>query len=167
MFDSLSLQLAKAERNDDTNPSTKFRFKDISSGARLRDYITAIDWLSEAGIICPCYNTSCIASPISAYKLEGQFKLYFNDTGLFLSTLSNDVIKTIDINQDNTYKGYIYENLIADALSKNDIDLYYFGDYKKEIDFLIPTNSYLLACEVKSGRVAMGITHLLNSKIVK
>ncbi len=162
IFDAIPQQLAKVETNE--NNYTKFRFKDVAPNARFRDYVNALDWLEEAGVVCPCYNTSKIESPISAYKINGQFKLYFNDTGLLIASLSNDARTSIIENKDNTYKGYVYENLVADALSKNDLSLYYYGDYAKEIDFVIPTNKGLLVCEVKSGRAAAkSISKLISS----
>ncbi len=154
VYDSIPIQLSREENTKNKNSSTKFRFSDVTSGGKFRDYVDAIDWLSEAGVINVCYNTSSIMSPINAYKIENQFKIYLNDTGLLFSLLTNDITSAVYQSTNNIYKGYIYENLIADALSKNDVPLFYNAtnsDQTLEIDFLIPTNSGLLATEVKAS----------------
>ncbi len=154
VFDSIPIQLAKIEKPDEKNSSTKFRFKDIEEGAKFREYSDTIDWLNESGITSICYNTTEVSSPINAYRQENQFKLFMNDTGLLLSMLSGDIISKLTNGSFNTYKGYIFENLVADALSKNDVPLYYNGDDKHEIDFILPTFNGLVIIEVKSGRAS-------------
>jgi predicted AAA+ superfamily ATPase len=51
----------------------------------------------------------------------------------------------------NIYKGAIYENIIADAFSKNGISLYYFHkESGLEIDFVSVINDLLSVVEVKA-----------------
>ena len=49
------------------------------------------------------------------------------------------------------YKGYIYENIIADALSKMSIPLYYFSkESGLEIDFISRHENDIILIEVKA-----------------
>ncbi len=153
VFDCVPNQLSKQEDVNDAKTPTKFRFNQVSSGGKFRNYVEAIDWLSEAGVIKVCHNTSSIDSPISAYSIENQLKIYLNDTGLLMASLSKDVTTTIYNQKDFVYKGFIYENLIADALSKNDVPLYYHSiNNNLEIDYIVSTSSGLILLEVKSGK---------------
>ena len=153
VFDSVPNQLSKQEDASDIKTPTKFRFNQVSSGGKFRNYVEAIDWLSEAGVIKVCHNTSSIDTPISAYSIENQLKIYLNDTGLLMASLSKDVTTSIYNQKDFIYKGFIYESLIADALSKNDVPLYYHSiNNNLEIDYIVSTSSGLILLEVKSGK---------------
>ncbi len=67
--------------------------------------------------------------------------------------MDKKVTRNIYLQKDFIYKGYIYENLIADALSKNNLPLYYYSkDSRLEVDFIVSTQNDLLVLEVKSGK---------------
>ncbi len=164
LYESIPKQLAKSQELD-SNTSTKFKFGQVSSGARFRDYSEAIQWLKDAGLINVCYNVENIKSPINAYKIENNVKIYMNDTGLFMSTIDFKVMSSIYMSDFGTYKGYIYENVIADQLSKNGFELYYYEKNSRgEIDFIITTNSDLIAIDSKSNK---GNTETLSNTLKK
>ncbi len=71
------------------------------------------------------------------------------DTGLLMSMFDSDIYDAIISGDMKTYKGYIYENIIADAFSKNSIPLFYYSD-KYEIDFLTQFNLKICPIEVKA-----------------
>lgn len=49
------------------------------------------------------------------------------------------------------YKGAIYENIVADGLSKNDVPLYYYSKNNSlEIDFIYKHQNEILPLEVKA-----------------
>ena len=57
---------------------------------------------------------------------KSTFKIYVTDTGLFIAMLEDGTTDNI-INGDlKIYKGAIFENIIADAFSKMNKDLYYY-----------------------------------------
>ena len=142
VFESIPQQLAA--------DNSKFKFKDIEKNKKFRDYEQAIRWLQEAGIISVCYNISNVEFPLEAYKIRNWFKIYVQDTGLFLSMLDKSMTKSILTNQLGMYKGYIYENIIADAFTKNGINLFYYNN-KIEIDFLTQYNMKVVPIEVKAN----------------
>ncbi len=153
VFDNIPLQLAREENTNSSNCSTKFRFSEITSGGKFRNFVEAIDWLKEAGVINVCNNLSNLAIPLKSYQIENQLKIYLNDTGLLLASLDKKVTTNIYLQKNFIYKGYIYENLIADALTKNNLPLYYYSiDSRLEIDFVVTTKNDILVLEVKSGK---------------
>ncbi len=153
VFDNVPVQLAREENPQSSNSSTKFRFNEVTSGGKFRNFIDAINWLKEAGVISVCNNLSNVSIPLKSYQIENQLKIYLNDTGLLLASLEKKVTTNIYEKKDFIYKGYIYENLIADALTKNNIPLYFHSiDSRLEVDFVVSTEKDLLVLEVKSGK---------------
>ncbi len=143
VFDSIPAQLAKENK--------KFVFSAISKKGRSSEYMPAIQWLKDYGLINICYNLSNIDRPLEGYKIDNIFKLYFVDSGLFISLLGKGTASKILNDNLNIYNGAIYENIIADAFSKNSIPLYYFHkDSGLEIDFVSVINDLLSVVEVKS-----------------
>ncbi len=142
VFDSIPSQLAKENK--------KFTYSAISKHARSSEYEAAIMWLIDFGLVVPCFNLSTIDRPLEGYKIENIFKLYFKDSGLFISLLEKGSAFKILNGQLNIYKGAIYENIIADAFSKNKNKLYYFHkDSGLEIDFVTIVDDKTSLVEVK------------------
>lgn len=144
VYNSIPNQLAKENK--------KFQYKLISSKANSRDYREAITWLEEFGLIKLCYNLKSLKLPLSAYRCEDIFKMYVVDSGLFVAMLDDGSV--YDIINDNLkiYNGAIYENIIAESFSKNDINLYYFNkNSETEIDFVSKINNELTLIEVKAN----------------
>ena len=143
VFDSIPAQLAKENK--------KFVFSAMSKKGRSSEYMPAIQWLKDYGLINFCYNLSTIDRPLEGYKIDNIFKLYFVDSGLFISMLERGTARKILKDNLNIYKGAIYENIIADAFSKNGISLYYFHkESGLEIDFVSVINDLLSIVEVKA-----------------
>ena len=143
VFDSIPAQLAKENK--------KFVFSAISKKGRSSEYMPAIQWLKDYGLINICYNLSNIDRPLEGYKIDNIFKLYFVDSGLFISLLDRGTASKILNDNLNIYKGAVYENIIADAFSKNSMSLYYFHkDSGLEIDFVSVINDLLSIVEVKA-----------------
>ncbi len=151
LYDSIPRQLAKSENFSDKKASLKFKFSEVSNNGKFRDYVEMIQWLSDAGLINICHNLKTIDSPISAYIIDNYFKIFMNDTGLFLASLEDEATKQLWDNTMTSYKGYVFENLIADQLSKNNLKLYYWEKNPVEIDFVISTSNSIIALEVKSS----------------
>lgn len=143
VFESIPAQLAKENK--------KFIFSAISKKGRSSEYMPAIQWLKDYGLINICYNLSNIDRPLEGYKIDNIFKLYFADSGLFISMLERGTASKILNDNLNIYKGAIYENIIADAFSKNGMPLYYFHkESGLEIDFVSVINDLLSIVEVKA-----------------
>lgn len=162
VFNSIPSQLAKENK--------KFVFSNLSKHGRSSDYLIAIQWLYDYGLINICYNLSTIDRPLEGNKIDNIFKLYFADSGLFVAMLEKGSVNKI-LNDDlNIYKGAIYENIIADAFSKNNIPLYYFHKNSGlEIDFIsiINDKTSLIEIKAKNGNVKSSKVVLENKEKYK
>ena len=162
VFDSLPSQLAKENK--------KFTYASLSNHARRSDYQAAIQWLCDFGLVVPCYNLSTIDRPLEGYKMDDCFKLYFKDSGLFVSLLERGTTYKILNGELNIYKGAIYENIIGEAFSKNKKNLYYFHkDSGLEIDFVsvIDDLTTLIEVKAKNGNSKSAKTVLANKEKYK
>lgn len=162
VFDSLPSQLAKENK--------KFTYASLSNHARSSDYQAAIQWLCDFGLVVPCYNLSTIDRPLEGYKMDDCFKLYFKDSGLFVSLLERGTTYKILNGELNIYKGAIYENIIGEAFSKNKKNLYYFHkDSGLEIDFVsvIDDLTTLIEVKAKNGNSKSAKTVLANKEKYK
>ena len=143
VFDSIPAQLAKENK--------KFVFSTLEKKGRSEKYLPAIQWLCDFGIINLCYNLNNISEPLEGNKIDNIFKIYMQDSGLFISMLDRDCHAKILSGDLGIYKGAIFENIIADSFSKQDKKLYYFHkDSGLEIDFISKVKDEISLIEVKS-----------------
>lgn len=132
----------------------KFRISKVASGARNRDYVGVVEWLDNAGIVNVCYCMDTPALPLGGNNQPDNFKLYFRDTGLLIGSLDDEVQDDLRANKNfNTYKGAIYENIVADMLYKQGYSLYFFRNEKStiEMDFFVRDADSLIPVEVKAN----------------
>ena len=143
-FLSLPRQLAKDYK--------KFQYSVVDKKGSARKYEGSLMWLLDAGIVSFCYNLGRMELPFEGNANTDAFKVYMNDTGLLVSMLEDGSQADIINGNLGIYKGAIYENIVADILTKNNRKLYYF-EYKGdlEIDFLIRYREVATAIEVKSA----------------
>lgn len=148
------------------NENKKFQITKIGDGARNREYIGVLDWLDRAGIVNICYCLEQVSLPLKGNYNPGNYRIYFGDTGLLIGALDEEAQDDLRKNQNfNTYKGAIYENIIADMLVKQGYDLYFYKNEKGtlEMDFFIRDKDSLIPVEVKANDNS---TASLNSLIV-
>lgn len=102
-------------------------------------------------IISRCYNLSTTELPLEGNKHEDIFKVYMQDSGLFVAMLEDGTQADILNGNLLIYKGAIYENIVADAFSKMSRKLYYFHkDSGLEIDFVTRYHGKCTLIEVKA-----------------
>lgn len=143
VFESIPSQLAKENK--------KFVFSALEKKGRSENYLPAIQWLYDFGIINLCYNLSNISEPLEGNKIDNIFKIYMQDSGLFVAMLDRDCAAKILSGDLGLYKGAIFENIIADCFSKQDRKLYYFHkDSGLEIDFVTKVKDEIALIEVKA-----------------
>lgn len=145
VFNSIPTQLAKENK--------KFQLSKVENGARFKDYRGCTEWLSDAGIINICYCLNEPSLPLSGNFDIDKFKLYFSDTGLFVSLLDEESQEDLRTNKNlGIYKGALFENIVGEALVKMGYKLYYYKrpDGSLEEDFFIRSKSNLIPIEVKS-----------------
>lgn len=145
----------------------KFQMSKVARSARNRDYIGTVEWLDNAGIINVCHCLDQPELPLKGNYDPDNYKLYFRDTGLLIGSLDEEVQEDLRYNKNfNTYKGAIYENIVADMLVKQGYGLYFYRNEKAtvEMDFFVRDASSLIPIEVKA---IDGATPSLNALITK
>ena len=146
----------------------KFQISKVAKGARSRDYIGTIDWLKNAGIINVCYCMEQPELPLRGNYNPDNYKVYFRDTGLLIGSLDDEVQRDLRDNKNfNTYKGAIYENIVADMLVKQGYELYFYRNSKStlEIDFFLRDAASLIPVEVKAtDNATPSLNNLIKNK---
>ncbi len=132
----------------------KFQISKIRSGARNRDYVGVVEWLNRAGIVNICYCLSTPELPLKGNFNPDHYKIYYRDTGLLIGSLDEEVQMDLRYNKNfNTYKGALYENIVADMLVKQGYSLYFYRNEKGtiEMDFFVRDMDSLIPIEVKAN----------------
>ena len=157
LYRHISSQLAKDNH--------KFQITKLSHGARSRDYKGIKEWLLDAGIINIAYNLGKLELPFDLNEQSNNFRIYYSDHSLFISSLDEETRKDI-INNDNyqIHSGALFESLISESLIKQGYKLYFYKneDASIELDFVLRYKNEILPVEVKQGR---GKSKSLNSII--
>ena len=136
------------------NENKKFQISKIQNGARNREYIGVLDWLDRAGIINICYSLNQVCLPLKGNYNPNNYRIYFGDSGLLIGSLDEEAQDDLRKNQNfNTYKGAIFENVVADMLVKQGYNLYFYKNEKGtlEMDFFIRDDNSLIPIEVKAN----------------
>lgn len=145
VFNSIPVQLAKENK--------KFQISKVANGAKFKDYWGCIEWLCDAGMVNVCHCLHTPELPLKGNYEESKYKIYFKDTGLLVANLDDESQEDLRANRNmNVYKGALYENIVAEILSKQGYELFY---YKKENstleqDFFVRTKKTLVPVEVKA-----------------
>ena len=159
VFNQIAPQLAKENK--------KFQYSKIAPGARSREYFGCVEWLLDAGVASICHCLNFPELPLKGNADMQKFKLYVPDTGLLVAMLDDEAGDDLRINNNlGVYKGAIYENIVAEALSKSGYDLYYYRreDGSLEQDFFVRTASELLPIEGKGGNsISKSLRNLIAS----
>ena len=153
------------------NENKKFQISKVEIGARTREYVGTIEWLDNAGIINVCYCLAQPELPLKGNYNPDNFRLYFRDTGLLIGSLDEEVQEDLRNNKNfNTYKGAIYENIVADMLVKQGYNLYFYKNEKGtiEMNFFVRDTDSLIPVEVKADDGAtISLNNLIESERFK
>ncbi|MBR1929475.1 MAG: ATP-binding protein [Paludibacteraceae bacterium] len=144
----------------------KYQITKIAKGARNREYIGAVDWLRQAGVVNVCYCLNNVELPLKGNYTPDNYKLYYHDTGLLIASLDEEAQQDLRANKNfGTYKGAIYENVIGEMLRKSGYEQLYFYKHDNpaiEMDFFVRDADSLVPIEVKAKD---GATASLNNLI--
>lgn len=158
VYNHISAFLAKENK--------KYQITKIAKGARNREYIGAVDWLKQAGVINVCYCLNNVELPLKGNYAPENYKLYYHDTGLLIASLDEEAQEDLRTNKNfGTYKGAVYENIVGEMLRKSGYEQLYFYKHENpaiEMDFFVRDAQSLVPVEVKSKD---GATASLNNLI--
>lgn len=121
----------------------------------------------NAGIINVCYCLANVELPLKGNYDPKNYKIYYKDTGMLVASLDEEVQEDLRANKSlGTYKGALYENIVAESLSKQGYDLFFFkhDNPALEMDFFVRNSDSLIPVEVKAGNTATAsLCRLTNS----
>ncbi len=144
----------------------KFQITKVAKGARNREYIGAVEWLKEAGVINVCYCLNNVELPLKGNYDPDFYKIYYHDTGLLIASLDEEAQDDLRVNRNfGTYKGAVYENVVGEMLRKSGYEQLYFYKHDNpavEMDFFVRDADSLIPIEVKAKD---GTTASLNNLI--
>ena len=145
VFDSIPVQLAKENK--------KFKASMVAGRGRFAEYRGCLDWLQTAGMVMLCHCLKHPELPLKGNYDPDKVKAYYADTGLLISQLDDE--SQLDFRQNRNlgvYKGALYESIVAEALVKSGLGLYYYKRENStlEEDFFARTASRLVPVEVKA-----------------
>lgn len=146
VFNRIPVQLAQENK--------KFQISKVAPGAKAKDYWGCVEWLNDAGIINICHCMNFPELPLKGNYDPTRYKLYLADTGMLIAQLDDEVQEDLRANHNlGTYKGALYENIVAESLVKMGADLFYYKrqDSTLEQDFFLRTPTHLVPIEVKAG----------------
>ena len=139
----------------------------MAHGARNREYIGAVEWLQNAGVINTCYCLSNVELPLKGNYEADTYKIYYHDTGLLVASLDEEAQEDLRANKNfGTYKGALYENIVGEMLRKSGYEQLYY--YKRdspaiEMDFFVRDEDSLIPVEVKANDGATAsLNHLID-----
>ena len=163
VYDHVPAQLAKENK--------KFQVSKVAPGARFRDYRGCVEWLEDAGVVRACYCLGRPELPLKGNYKDDIFKLYMTDTGLLISMLDDAAQHDLRANRNfGMFKGALYENVVAEALTKSGLDLFYWkkDNATLEQDFFVRTANCLVPVEVKGeAGVGRSMRTLINSEVYR
>lgn len=145
-FESIPAQLARENK--------KFTYSVIRQNARSSQYRGSLQWIEDAGIIRRCYNLSITELPLDGNADKDSFKVYMADIGLLVSMLEEGTAWSIMQGNMLSYKGAVFENLLADIFGKMGRKLYYFQKTSGlELDFVMRYRGECcpLECKARTG----------------
>lgn len=157
IFDAIPAQL---------NKKSKFQTKSVISSKRASEdtILSLISQLKDSKTVLVAYHADNPGVGLSAYKDLNKFKLYLADTGLFVTLMFKDKDFTENIIYEkllndklSTNLGYIFENAVAQILTANGNELFYYTFYNKiarrsyKIDFILSRKNKICPIEVKSS----------------
>ena len=147
VWDSVPMQLAKENK--------KFFFGQIKKGARSSEFETAIQWLTDCGLVYKVHKVNEPHVPLKIYKDFSAYKLFTIDVGL-LGAMSDLDIRNI-LNENNLFvefKGALTEQyVLQQILSDTEYTPYYFSTNtsRYEQDFIIEKDMNIIPIEVKAS----------------
>ena len=131
----------------------RYIFSHLDKNLKMERYENSFNWLIDAGVALPVYNTTEPVIPLEINKKSNIFKLFLSDVGL-LTTLygTATVLKLLSKEKDINY-GAVFENFVAEELRAHGYKEYFYNSKKYgELDFVIEHMGEVLPIEVKSGK---------------
>ena len=146
LWRSIPSQLAKENK--------KFVYSALKSGARAREYESALQWLDDAGMMRQVFRVGTPRLPLRSYFDFSAFKLYVHDVGLLgaMSDLSPSIVLEGDSLFTN-FKGAMTEQyVLQELLVAGCKPAYWTNDAgNAEVEFVVQGEKDVYPVEAKAG----------------
>lgn len=156
LFDAIPAQLNKN--------ASRYQVSSVLTNNRAYNTLELIAELKDSKTVLVSYHANDPSAGMSTNKDLTRFKLFLCDTGLFTTLMFKDKDFTENIIYEKllndklgTNLGYLYENVVAQLLTCNGNELFYYTFFNEssrhnyEIDFLIAKKNKVCPIEVKSS----------------
>ena len=156
LFDSIPAQLNKN--------ASRYQVSSVLEGERANSILELIAELKDSKTVLVSYHANDPNAGMSSNKDLTKFKLFLCDTGLFVTLMFKDKDFTENIIYDKLLNdklsanlGYLYENVVAQILTANGNELFYYtfmnetSKHNYEIDFLLAKKNKVCPLEIKSS----------------
>jgi len=146
VWNAIPSQLAKDNK--------KFVYGLIKSGARAKEYETAIEWLKDYGVVHKICRMETPKIPLKMYEDASAFKLFVIDCGLFGAmcvTPPEDMLIGDNIFEES--KGSFTEQYVLEQLKTiADMPIYYWSNNSSsaELDLVVQNGNSVIPIEVKA-----------------
>ena len=131
----------------------RFVLNSIDLKAHYDKYQRDFVWLVDAGVALKADIVTEPKSPLLKTARPSQFKLYQSDTGMLMARYPVGVAQAAYLDSKEPNLGGIYENVVAQQLTAQNRQLYYYQTKKRgEVDFVVDgPDGTAVPIEVKSG----------------
>lgn len=136
----------------------------IGRQSETTDMDTLLEDMEDSLCVNIAYHANNPSVGLSLHKNKEQYKMYLNDTGLFVTmafwdkhVTENIIYQKLLSDKLSADLGYVYENIVAQMLRASGNELFYHtwptpsGKHNYEIDFLLSRGNKLCPIEVKSS----------------
>lgn len=148
LWNAIPSQLAKENK--------KFIYSAIRSGARGRDYETAVQWLCDAGMAYKVTRVTTGELPLAGFEDADSFKLYVLDIGLHGAMVGLSATTMVQGNAFlEQYKGALTEQYVLQELMLfEETKIHYWTPDQgiAEVDFVVQMEDVIVPIEVKAER---------------
>ncbi len=156
LFDAIPAQLNKN--------ASRYQVSSVLEDARADELLQLIAEMKDSKTVLVSYHANDPGVGLSANKDLTKFKLYICDTGLFTTLMfkdrdftENEIYTKLLNDKLSANLGYLYENVMAQILTANGNELFYYtflnesSRHNYEIDFLLARRDKICPIEIKSS----------------
>jgi hypothetical protein len=157
-------KLFKAIPSELAKNTSRFTVKAPTDGGRTSRMMESIFDMQDSMVVNLAYHSNDPNVGFALHRDGDRFKMFMADTGLFITLAFWDKKFTENIIYEKLLSdklsadlGYVYENLVAQMLWANGLELYYYtwpsetSNHLYEVDFLISDGAKIDPIEVKSS----------------
>ena len=156
LFDAIPAQLNKN--------AARYQTSSVLNGERQDKILELIAELKDSKTVLVAYNTNDPDAGMANTKDLSRFKLFLNDTGLFVTLMfkdkdftENEIYQKLLNDKLSVNLGYLYANIVAQCLAANGNELFYYtimnqkSEHNYEIDFILARKNKIIPIEIKSS----------------